>query len=116
MRLSTEQRESIIQEIRLAMKSAGHVQSDVTAFTGVDQGQVSRILSGQFRYRSDTVNKICEYADNILKKEQASPLMMRQKLIDAVIDAWDGTEGGGREIIRFLSVVKMMTSRFKRSS
>jgi len=109
MQLSGEHKEKIIEDLRLAMKRAGHGQRETENLTGVNQGQISRILRGDFQTRSPNVEKICEYADHVLGRDSARHYSVQQRLTDAVIEVWDGTDEGADDLLRLLYLVKKFT-------
>ena len=45
------------------MDKLGHTQKDVEAATGVHQSQVSRALSGDRKRLTDSMKRLCRYAD-----------------------------------------------------
>lgn len=52
----------VCAEIALRVAEWGLTQKEIERDTGVDQGQVSRILKGQVLRLSPNVLKLCEYA------------------------------------------------------
>lgn len=55
--------QDILIELRLYFDSNPITQKNLELFTGVNQGQISKILRGQAVTVSDNVKKLCKYAN-----------------------------------------------------
>ena len=67
-------------------------QVQIAQATGIHQAQISRILAGQIKRPSKNVQKLCSYAFSLSSETHRTGEAVRQRLIDAIIGAWDGTK------------------------
>jgi len=81
---------------------------EVAARTGIHQGQVSRLLRGQFKRVSPNVRKLLEYARRPQKRESgaSADLQARQAVIRAALRTWDATPKGAQALVRLLRSVE----------
>jgi|JI10StandDraft_1071094.scaffolds.fasta_scaffold702276_2 transcriptional regulator with XRE-family HTH domain len=76
---------------RARAKSLGLSQQTLAAAIGIEQSQVSRLLSGQIVHRTAAFDALCKYLDvhgSRVKDGAALPAEIR----DAINSTWDGTE------------------------
>lgn len=86
-------------------------QVTVSKATGVNQGQISRILSGKITRVSPNVEKLCNYADS-LSQESVAEERIRQEIIEAALRLWDGTgEQGLRLKQLFLAIDELHSNK-----
>ncbi|MFY0678399.1 MAG: hypothetical protein JXR18_14070 [Neptuniibacter sp.] len=87
-------------------KERGYVK--ITADnTGVDQSQVSRILSGNFVRITPNVKKICKYANISLNKHSA---ITSKNVFSALDEVWDGSEEVERLLVNAIKGLKPVIS------
>lgn len=67
-------------------------QEMIESNTGVDQSQVSRIISGKFLRVTPSVLEICKYANiNLIKECKVDP-KTNVRMMQALEKTWDGTD------------------------
>lgn len=79
------------QEIRSLLKQHNVSQIDISYGLGITQGQVSRLLSGNFKKQNGTYKKLCIYVLEIIKKVQLPQVQENKDLMDAIANVWDGS-------------------------
>lgn len=79
-----------LEQVRLAVESKEVTQTLISSETGVDQSQISRILSGDAKRLSKNVLKLCSYA-NSLGTQRTNDPVQSQPLMHALSTVWDGT-------------------------
>ena len=85
----------------------GHLQRLATE-VGVDQSQVSRILSGEFKTITPPVIRICKYA-NIFAQEKVEK--DKSCLIEAIDEVWDGSDEIEELLLNLIRSVQSITVR-----
>jgi len=80
-------------------------QESISEITGVDQSQVSRILSGDFVRITPKVKAVCKYAKITLIKEYADPTKS-PILIEALKTTWDGSEQHAKAIAKVIQSLR----------
>jgi predicted XRE-type DNA-binding protein len=95
---------SISDELTAKFKQAGIKQPLIAEKTEVNQSQVSLILSGKFKRRSKNVDKICKYAKLKIVEHKVDPIH-NQALMDALSNAWDGTDSHAKIIAKILNAL-----------
>jgi transcriptional regulator with XRE-family HTH domain len=80
-------------------------QEEVSKRTGVPQAQVSRILNGRFRRRSQHLTTLCQAA-NIDPEESVRPEHLRVKLQDRLDALWDGSHEEADRLLKLLDAVE----------
>lgn len=81
------------------------LQSDLANAIGLSQGQVSRLLSGDFKKTGKTYERLCIYVSKIARqREQINPIE-NEEIMNAIASVWDGSPRQARylaQIIRSL--------------
>ncbi len=77
--------------------------------TGIDQSQVSKILSGKSRRISNNVIKVCKYAK--IDIDSDDKLKVSEPLMSAVLNAWDGSKESELLIIDILNNIGRLSTR-----
>jgi transcriptional regulator with XRE-family HTH domain len=91
----------------------GESQKLIAKGSGVNQSQVSRILSGKFKNaESKNVIKLCKYANISLKKiHDAPPDPSKNTVLMAAIgQIWDGSDNHAEAIAGVLIALKKIQS------
>ena len=57
--MAKRKRKTISQQLRLAIENSGKTQLQLATEAGVQQGQLSRFMSGERSLNLDTVDKLC---------------------------------------------------------
>lgn len=85
-----------------------HTQSDIARLTGVDQSQISRILSGHCRRMGGALQKLCKYAEQGAGgggSVESADAAEHSELMNALHVAWDGTDEGAKKLARLLLAI-----------
>lgn len=69
----------------------GITQEDIAKSIGASQSQVSRILSGHSKKRSNVFNEVCNYVNKYANGISADLVRQNDELIDALANVWDGS-------------------------
>jgi transcriptional regulator with XRE-family HTH domain len=98
---------------RLAQRVAARrlTQEEIAKATGVDQSQVSRILTGQAKRRSHNVERLCLYARR-LASASSTAVSRRQQIEQAVDTLWDGSARHARAIADALQAIARVQQAF----
>ncbi len=86
----------------------GISQSDIAAYVGASQPQVSRILNGEGTRASRLFEEVCLFAERFEGGVTAEVVKANQELIDALQATWDGSASHARalaSVIRSLAVL-----------
>lgn len=93
------------RELLLKLKEI-QAQNVIADATGINQGQVSRLLSGQFvRVRGNAL-ELCKYADVVVRANLAPTTQLRQRLVSSALSLWDGSEVSAARTIALLEALK----------
>jgi transcriptional regulator with XRE-family HTH domain len=95
--------------------------ADLSAMSGVDASQVSRICRGQFVTFGDSVVRICmvlglSLSDNVSRTSSSTARASRKdvgwaKIERSVRRAWDETPAGADQLARIISAVAKISGR-----
>lgn len=77
--------------LNYAISTTAITQKQVSKATGVDQSQISRILSGQILRVSGNVKKLCKYAENLSPKDNHFETTCEQRVVESALRLWNGT-------------------------
>lgn len=99
--------QNLINDLAIRVKTREVSQIDIHQATGVDQSQISRIISGKAKRYSNNVKKICRYA-NTIKNKNPSTEKYRKELVAKTLDLWDGTPEKANQILRLLNSIKVL--------
>jgi transcriptional regulator with XRE-family HTH domain len=66
-------------------------QQDIAERLGINQSQVSRVLTGRVRRRTNVVERVCQYVLSGELEQTRKQVRSNAELIDALAAAWDGT-------------------------
>ena len=106
--MSAEQRE-LLAWLADRVKRRNLSQKAISAASGVDQSQVSRILAGRAKRPSPNLVKLCTYAFSARAcfPEPSTPVpAASERLTDAVLRVWDGTPDHAVALVELLEAVK----------
>lgn len=93
------------RELLFKLKGA-QAQSVIADATGINQGQISRLLSGQFvRVRGNALH-LCKYAEKVLRSSSTPTTQLRQRLVSSALSLWDGSEVSAARTIALLEALK----------
>lgn len=71
-------------------RRTGLTQQHIARAVGASQSQVSRVLSGRSRRRSNLLDKVCKYVLTARSTKQVRP-DRSPELMEALKSVWDGT-------------------------
>lgn len=94
MKLASESKRALVDEIRDQMSARRLSASHLASISGVNQGQVSRILAQDFTAVSQNVLQICielgidplRFVGRVHGDEDA-----KKRIVDSALSVWDGT-------------------------
>lgn len=104
--------EQIVQAIHRAMRENGYSQSRLAEQSGVMQSTISRSLRNPKRV-TKTHRRLCEILEVHIPSATRPPLKGRHAVVQAALDAWDGTEAQGVALVNLLNAAR---AAFKRRS
>lgn len=90
--------------LNLRLKEMGKLQAEIAEDTGLSQSQISRIVTGKFKFCSKNVLNLCKYAE-IKIVESDLEAKWNDKLTSALNFAWDGTEEHAKAINKILRAI-----------
>lgn len=106
----TQSANDALGRLRVAIVALGVTQSSLSDATGVDQSQISRILSGKSKRVSKNAQKLIEYTEKmhicIGDDEQLPPV-----LVKAVRLAWDRTAEHAEALARVIASMRGLVVR-----
>lgn len=97
--------------ISLAWRVGAFTQREASAALGLDQGQVSRLVRGQFLHPWGHAEVLYHFAVKKLEERQVSPDefdTLRNQLIEQLMQAWDHTVDGAHALGDILEGVKRL--------
>lgn len=106
---SSPTRAEMLATFRRAAESKAFLQEEAARDLGVKQGQVSKIIRGQFVYPTGLPSRLYEYANARLTERNSGSChgggaanreveSMRKVLTDRLMDAWDETPDGAEAL------------------
>ncbi|ESY51891.1 transcriptional regulator [Mesorhizobium sp. LNJC374B00] len=119
MKPSREEREKLAGLIRKRRQKSGFSNSELASLAGVDPGQTSRILDGQFRTISGNVLRICNalgFDPHTAAPAEPSGKQARRsaawaKLEASVRRAWDETSLDADRLVAVIDAVAKIKPR-----
>ena len=117
-KVSAEQRE-LLAWLANMVRHRNLSQLAISAASGVDQSQVSRILAGRAKRPSPNLVKLCKYAFSARAgfPEPTTPVpAASERLTDAVLRVWDGTPDHAGALVDLLEAVKRVQRTQRRGS
>lgn len=89
------------RELKAMIKSAHIRQDDMGKYLGLSQGQVSRLVRGQFKKPGEAYFEICKYVKNHVKALENNN-DLSEEIKDAVKCVWDGSQEHAEMIARVI--------------
>lgn len=117
-KVSAEQRE-LLAWLASRVKHRNLSQLAISAASGVDQSQVSRILAGRAKRPSPNLVKLCKYALSARAgfPEHTTPVpAASERLTHAILRVWDGTPDHAGALVDLLEAVKRVQRTQRRGS
>lgn len=113
MKLASDSKKALLEEIQAQMNARRVSATDVSRSCGVDQSQVSRILTGDFKRMSQNVMQICNnlgidpgrFVGSLPGDEDT-----RRRIADSALSVWDGTPDGAELLISIFGGMAAMRS------
>ena len=103
-------RDDMYKTIAEAWKLGLFRQEDAAVFLGINQGQISRIVRGDFKRPAGKAAHLFAYAKDRLNSH-AKPdniAEMRNKLIHRLLETWDETLNGAQALMGILDGVQRL--------
>lgn len=113
MKLASESKRMLVAEIRAQMDARKLVVSRLAEACGVDQSQISRILTGNFKGLSHNIMQICislgidPLRFVVSSREDEAT---KKRIIDSALAVWDGTQEGADILVSVLGGMAAMRS------
>ena len=105
--------ETAIAQLARRVASGKLTQHEIAHATGVDQGQISRILAGRAKRRSRNVEKLCAYAQS-LRLDATDVQPARRQMQEAIDELWDGSPEHARAIAEAMTSLARVQRAFAR--
>jgi|ERR1700733_16280243 len=89
--------------LREALRKSGASQSSLSNAVGINQSQVSRLLSGSFQRKTKSINALCIHLKvNLVARKDAIKLQDYPELALCLAEVLDGSRKKERAVIRLL--------------
>ena len=96
--------------LRLALRKSGSTQASLSSLLGINQSQISRLLSGRFERKSKGINALCIHLKvNPVARKAAITLKDYPDLASCLDDVLDGSRKRERAVIRLLKSAQTLT-------
>jgi ribosome-binding protein aMBF1 (putative translation factor) len=96
--------------LREALRKSGASQSSLSKIIGINQSQVSRLLSGRFQRPTKSVNALCiHFKVNSVARKEAIKLQNYPELALCLGEVLDGSRKKERAVIRLLKSAQTLT-------
>lgn len=86
-------------------------QVDIAIAIGASQSQVSRVLSGETSEQSRLFGRICDYVFGRPRRVTRHDVQQCNELVDALTEAWDGSNEQARSIASVIRGLALLTRR-----
>jgi transcriptional regulator with XRE-family HTH domain len=99
----------IASSLAVRFKDAGITQSTIASAIGVNQSQVSRVLSGRIVRHTKLLEKLCIYASSQLHLNKRPTVSRNAELMAALSEVWDGSDAHAHalaQVIRSLATLR----------
>jgi len=90
----------------LAAKSAGIRQKDISRDTGISQGQVSRVISGETRSNSKAFQLISRYVFMHTNPISLEKVRENHAFIEALASVWDGSDHHAQYLVAVIKTLR----------
>jgi transcriptional regulator with XRE-family HTH domain len=87
-------------------------QADIARATGIHQGQVSRVMQGEFKRLTGRALELCNYAKQLL--ESRKDVSEAEQIKDLALSLSDGTREGNEAAIAALRALSELMKRRQR--
>lgn len=109
----SEDWETVIAQLARRVASDKLTQNEIAHATGVDQGQISRILAGHAKRHSRNVERLCVYARS-LRFSASDVQPARRQIQEAIDQVWDGSPEHARAIAEAVTSLGRVQRAFAR--
>ena len=113
MKLASDSKKELLEEIQAQINARRISPSETARLCGVDQSQLSRILTGDFKRISHNIMQICNYLGidpgrfvGSLPGDEDT----RRRIADSALSVWDGTPEGAELLISIFGGMAAMRS------
>jgi hypothetical protein len=100
--------QSVVQQLLSCLKADSRSSSTIARLAAVSQPTVSRMRrsDGTRQRVSKSFNKLCNFYNVPIAAGSQASHQYNDLLQEAIIDAWDGTEAGGRALLVVIQGLK----------
>lgn len=107
-RSEDDQIQSVVQQLLSRLKADSRSSSAIARLAAVSQPTVSRMRrsDGKRQRVSKSFNKLCNFYNVPIAAMSKASHEYNELLREAIIDAWDGTEAGGRALLVVIQGLK----------
>jgi hypothetical protein len=111
--ITNDQTQLVVQQLLSCLRADGRSSSEIARLASVSQPTVSRMrrFDGQRQRISQSFNKLCNFYDVLSVKDGKASHRYDDLLRDAIIDAWDGTEAGGKALLEVIKCLKELNRK-----
>lgn len=106
--MANDQTQLTVQQLLSCLKADRRSSSEIARLACVSQPTVSRMrrFDGKRQRTSKSFNKLCNFYDVPSFTDGKVSHRYDDSLRDAIIDAWDGTEAGGKALLALIKCLK----------
>lgn len=98
---------SLHKKIEQWFINSGLTQKQLSEITGINQGNISRIINGTFKKaNSDSILRICKYAKIDINEPLHKSPCENDKITQAIKEVWDGSDESAHKIAKYLLALK----------
>jgi hypothetical protein len=106
--MTNDQTQLVVQQLVSCLRADSRSSSEIARLASVSQPTVSRMrrFDGKRRRLSQSFNKLCNFYSVLSVTDGKASHRYDDLLRDAIIDAWDGTEVGGKALLAVIKCLK----------
>ncbi|MBE9139314.1 AsnC family protein [Nodosilinea sp. LEGE 07088] len=111
--MTNDQTQLVVQQLLSCLRADSRSSSEIARLASVSQPTVSRMrrFDGKRLRISQSFNKLCNFYDVPSVTDGKASHGYDSLLRDAIIDAWDGTEAGGRALLTVIKGLRGLNKR-----
>lgn len=108
-----DQTQLMVQQLLSCLKADSRSSSEIARLASVSQPTVSRMrrFDGKRQRISQSFNKLCNFYNVVSVTDGKDSHRYSNLLRDAIIDAWDGTEVGGKALLAMIKCLKALNRK-----
>lgn len=93
-------RTAIVEGLKNALAEHGWTKRELAERAGIDPGQLTRIMKGDFKRLSGRLRRVCKVAG--VEVERSFDPSRNRELMSALTEVWDGSESDAKLLGNFL--------------